>query len=194
MKTRIIVILSILLFISGIFIYFGFKEYKFQKSEAQRQSNNVEVLNKNYKTYKNAYGKTMATVDALKYTIDELKNNESKLVVKLAEMEVKLKNATSIIQFGTVTNLNVQTFPYIADSLKCFEYKDKYNYVSGCSYKNQAPKVHIEIKDSITIVPEIVYKHKFLWWQWKPKGVKIAIQSENPCTEFSYLKYIEIKK
>jgi hypothetical protein len=40
----------------------------------------------------------------------------------------------------------------------------------------------------------VEYKHKFLWWRWKVKGVRQVITSDNPYAEIEYSEYIRIEK
>ncbi len=39
----------------------------------------------------------------------------------------------------------------------------------------------------------VEYKHKFLWWRWKVKGVRQTITSDNPYVEIEYSEYIKIE-
>jgi hypothetical protein len=40
----------------------------------------------------------------------------------------------------------------------------------------------------------VEYKHRFLWWRWKVKGVHQTITSDNPDVEIEYSEYIRIEK
>lgn len=40
----------------------------------------------------------------------------------------------------------------------------------------------------------VEYKHKFLWWRWKVKGIRQVITSDNPYVEVKYSEYIELGK
>ncbi len=40
----------------------------------------------------------------------------------------------------------------------------------------------------------VEYKHRFLWWRWKVKGVRQTITSDNPYVEIEYSEYIRIEK
>ena len=39
----------------------------------------------------------------------------------------------------------------------------------------------------------VEYKHRFLWWRWKMKGVRQFITSDNPYVEIEYSEYIKIE-
>jgi hypothetical protein len=40
----------------------------------------------------------------------------------------------------------------------------------------------------------VEYKHRFLWWRWRVKGVRQIITSDNPYVEIEYSEYIKIEK
>ena len=40
----------------------------------------------------------------------------------------------------------------------------------------------------------VEYKHKFLWWRWKVKGMRQVIASDNPYVEIGYSEYITIQR
>lgn len=40
----------------------------------------------------------------------------------------------------------------------------------------------------------VEYKHKFLWWRWKVKGIRQIITSDNPYVEVKYSEYIRVEK
>ena len=190
--TRIIIFLSALVLILLVSGCFFVKEYKFQKSEAERQSRNVEVLNKNFKSYKNAHGQSISEVEGLTYTIKELKKNEAELHKKLLTNNVKTKNVKSISQIGTTSKIEIKTEIQYLDTNKCFSYENEYYTVNGC-FDSDSITAIVETRDSLDIIPEIIPKHRFLWWSWGQKGVKLTVISNNPFSKITYLKYIEIK-
>ena len=190
--TRVIIFLSALVLILSVSGYFFVKEYKFQKSEAERQSRNVEVLNKNFKSYKNAHGQSVSEVEGLTYTIKELKKNEAELHKKLLTNNVKTKNVKSISQIGTTSKIEIKTEIQYVDTNKCFSYENEYYTVNGC-FDSDSITAIVETRDSLDIIPEIIPKYRFLWWSWGQKGVKLTVISNNPFSKITYLKYIEIK-
>ena len=40
----------------------------------------------------------------------------------------------------------------------------------------------------------VEYKHKFLWWRWKIKGIRQIITCDNPYVEVKYSEYIKLEK
>jgi hypothetical protein len=40
----------------------------------------------------------------------------------------------------------------------------------------------------------VEYRHRFLWWRWRVKGVRQIITSDNPYVEIEYSEFIKIEK
>lgn len=157
-----------------------------------RLSSNVSILNKNYSTYKTAYGHEAAKVEALTYTQEEMKVYESNLLHEIGELQIKPKNVISTAQVGTQTTTTIQTEIVYVDSVKCMEYEDEFTTLSGC-FKGDSINLLVENRDSLSTVVSKVPKHYFLWWSWGVKAINLNILSKNPNTEFTYVKYIELK-
>lgn len=191
MKTKIIIILAFVLAAMSIALNFTYNEYRIQKSETERQKSNVEVLNKNFKSYKNAHGQSVAQVEALKYTVKELKNNENDLYRKLKANKIDPKRVKSVAQVATTSHIEIKTEIQYVDTNKCFSYENDYYTVNGCFDKDSAAVV-VETRDSLDIIPEIVPK-RFLFIKYGVKGVKLNVISNNPFSKIVYSKYIEIK-
>ena len=194
MKTKIIIILAAISLVLASFSFFMFNRNKQLKSDVQQQKQNVEILNKNYKTYKTAFVQSVAEGYALKYTLEEFKNYEERLTKEISDLNLKLKNVKSTITVVTKTELKTRVETVYIDSVKCFNFEDKWNKVSGCFTERDSVDLNLVIRDSLDIIPSIVPKHRFLWWTWGVKAVKINVISQNPYSEFEYLKYIELKK
>ena len=194
MKTRIIIILAAISLVLASFSFFMFNRNKQLKSDVQQQKNNVEILNKNYKTYKTAFGQSVAEGYALKYTLEEFENYEERLTKEISDLNLKLKNVKSTITTETKIVIQKRVETVYIDSVKCFNFEDKWNKVSGCFTERDSVDLNLVVRDSLDIIPSIVPKHRFLWWTWGVKAVKINVISQNPYSEFEYLKYIEMKK
>lgn len=194
MKTKIIIILAAISLVLASFSFFMFNRNKQLKSDVQQQKQNVEILNKNYKTYKTAFGQSVAEAYALKYTLEEFENYEGRLTKEISDLNLKLKNVKSTITVVTKTELKTRVETIYIDSVKCFNFEDKWNKVSGCFTERDSVDLQLVVRDSLDIIPSIVPKYKFLWWTWGVKAVKVNVVSQNPFSEFEYLKYIELKK
>lgn len=194
MKTKIIIILAAIALILASFSFFMFNRNKQLKADIATQKQNVEILNKNYKTYKTAFGQTVAEAYALKYTLEEFENYEGRLTRQISELNLKLKNVKATVTVVTKTELKTRVETVYIDSVKCFNFEDKWNKISGCFTERDSVDLQLVVRDSLDIIPSIVPKYKFLWWTWGVKAVKVNVISQNPYSEFEYLKYIEMKK
>lgn len=192
MKNKIIIALSLLFIAACIFLYLSNEQSKKNKAEADRQTQNVDVLNSDLKHYKTKSGEDAAKIEALTYTVDEFKRNDPRMKQTIADLELKLKNVKSVAEIVTSTGVQIKTVIQYVDSSKCFFYEDKFNTVSGCFDKDSVG-IEIETRDSLSVVVSSVPKHKFLWWSWGVKAVELDVKAQNPGTKFSYLKYIELK-
>lgn len=194
MKTKIIIILAAIALILVSFSFFMFNRNKQLKADIATQKQNVEILNKNYKTYKTAFGQSVAEAYALKYTLEEFRNYEERLTRQISELNLKLKNVKSTVTVVTKTELKTRVETIYIDSVKCFKFEDKWNKILGCFTERDSVDLQLVVRDSLDIIPSIVPKHKFLWWTWGVKAIKVNVVSQNPFSEFEYLKYIELKK
>ena len=188
----------------AVIIHLLSEDIKAKKAEITRKTANIEVLNKDFTTYvadakavlsgKDTIIKRQAArVGALTYTVDEFKRYRTEDIETIKSMGLKLKNVLSVANVGT-QNAQTIVMPTVkTDSSTCFNYKDSFIQVDGCAYKDKTV-LHYRGQDSLSIVPSVVPKHKFLWFTWGIKGIQIDVISKNPNTTFTYLKYIEIKK
>jgi cbb3-type cytochrome oxidase subunit 3 len=187
-------------------IYFLFTENKKQKAEIDRKTQNIEVLNSNYSSYKSSYNTGLKTihgkdsiiqlnaakVQALNYTVSEFKQFRASDVQTIRELNLKLKNVQSVTNIGTSTTSNINTKIVYVDSAKCLLFQDKFTTVSGC-FKGDSINLLVENRDSLTTVISRIPKYKLLWWTWGVKAIQLDIRAQNPNTKFTYLKYIELK-
>ena len=102
MKTKIIIIVAAIALILASFSFFMFNRNRQLKADIATQKQNVEILNKNYKTYKTAFGQSVAEAYALKYTLEEFKNYEERLTRQISELNLKLKNMIHNQRYGVV--------------------------------------------------------------------------------------------
>ena len=187
-------------------IYFIKSDNQKLQQELTRQTNNVEVLNVNFKSYKSAYNTGLKTihgkdsiiqlnaakVQALTYTVDEFKQFRASDVQTIRELNLKLKNVQSVTNIGTQTNSNIPIKIQYVDSTKCLYFNDEFTTVSGY-FKGDSIDLLVENRDSLTTIVSRVPKYKFLWWSWGVKAIQLDIRAQNPNTKFTYLKYIELK-
>ena len=189
---------------AGFTIYLLASEVKKEKAENVRKTSNIEVLNKYFTSYaanvkvvlnkKDTLIKLQAArVGSLTYTLDEFKRYRAEDTQTIKSMGLKLKNVLSVANVSTQTSQNITTQTIKTDSSMCFAYKDSFIQVAGCAYRDKTI-LYYSGQDSLTIIPSVIPKHKFLWMTWGVKGVQLDVISKNPNTTFTYAKYVEIKR
>ena len=190
--------------LAWITIYLLSNDIKAKKAEINRKTSNIEVLNKDFTSYvasvkvvlnnKDTLIKLQAAkVGSLTYTLDEFKRYRAEDVQTIKSMGLKLKNVISVASVSTQTSQNISTPTIKTDSTICFNYKDNFVSIFGC-VKNDSTALVYTGQDSLTIVPSVIPKHKFLWMTWGVKGIQLDVISKNPNTTFTYVKYVEIKR
>lgn len=190
--TTFIIVVGTLLALATTTLYL-YRAHERTKKELSRQLRNVEVLNANYKTYKTAYGNSVMKVQQLNYTVKELKAYETELIERLKQASIKPKHVKSVVQVGTEIVIRDTVPIYITDTLRCFTYNDGWNLIAGCLTYDDRVQLEAVIKDHLDIVPTIIPK-KFLFFNVGVKAVEVNVISQNPLSEYTYGKYIEIKR
>ena len=190
--------------VASITIYLLSNDIKAKKAEINRKTSNIEVLNNDFTSYasnvkvvlnkKDTLIKLQAAkVGSLTYTLDEFKHYRAEDAQTIKSMGLKLKNVLSVANVSTNTSQNITTPTIKTDTTVCFNYKDSFVSIFGC-VKNDSTALAYSGQDSLTIVPSVIPKHKFLWMTWGVKGVQLDVISKNPNTTFTYAKYVEIKR
>ena len=189
---------------AAITIYLLSNDIKAKKAEINRKTSNIEVLNSDFKSYKADVKVVLnnkdtliklqaANVGSLTYTLDEFKRYRAEDAQTIKLMGLKLKNVLSVANVSTQTSQNISTPTIKTDTTVCFNYKDSFVSIFGC-VKNDSTALAYSGQDSLTIIPSVIPKHKFLWMTWGVKGVQLDVISKNPSTTFTYAKYVEIKR
>ncbi len=168
------------------------KMYSAEKQERERQQNNVEVLNSDIKRYKVRDSLNVASIDALKYSIGEMKKYRAEDLKLISDLKIKNKNLESLTKVSTsVTDTIYKDRWHPApNNPDCLEYSDKWATVTAC-FKDST--VSYSVMDSLDIVVSKVPKHKFLWWSWGTKGYKVNVVNFNPRSTIEYLEYIKME-
>lgn len=166
-------------------IFIGYRQYDTLLQEKNRLSmNNTTLMNSN-KEYKIRDSLNVYEIGRLQLTEEEFKEykKDSEKLIK----DLKMKKS----EVRTITNTEIKTVEKIRFELKdsCINHHTKWSDVTGCI----GDTLTVSTRDSITQVGVVEYKHKFLWWKWKIKGVKQVIVNHNPNSKISFSEYIEIK-
>jgi len=195
-----------LIILLGSLLLVFISNYNYEKKENVRKDSNITVLNSTVVKYKVALNTGLkklngkdsiislnaAKIQSLTYTVDEFKRFQASDMQIINALNLKIKNVQSVTNVGTHTDQNIHTGSIQKDSTICFDFQDKWLTLSGCAGK-KFTDISYHQKDSLSTVASRIPKHRFLWWTWGVKGIQLNIVSQNPNTEISYLKYIELK-
>jgi len=208
MKTIIISILKkywsyLLISLLAVVIYFMFGTIKTKNAEIIRKNSNIEVLNSEFQKYKvystvkiNGKDSTIllnaAKIQSLTYTVSEFEQFRGNDAQTIESLKLKLKNVLSVANVDTQIEQHITTPTIKTDSSTCFNYKDEFIELSGCTI-DTTTDIGYNIKDKLLIIPSIVKKHHFLWFEWGVKGIQLDVLSKNPNSSFTYESYIELK-
>jgi len=179
-----------LLVISILVIGFLLNARKADKAALAVKTANIEALNDTVKTYKSKAGLNVAQMPTIVYNTTEVAKYDPRLVATIKDMGLQLKNVQAIVDVQTETIKKFKANVTVTPTDTCYNYVDKWTNLSLCT---STDSVFLKTFDKLTTVINKVPKHKFLWWSWGIKGVNVNIISENPNTEFEYLKFVEVK-
>jgi hypothetical protein len=194
----------LLIALLAVVIYFMFSTIKAKNAEIIRKTSNIEVLNSEFQKYKvestikiNGKDSTIqlnaAKINSLSYTVAEFEQYRGNDAQTIESLKLKLKNVISVANVETQIEQNITAPTIKTDSSTCFNYKDEFIELSGCTV-DTTTDISYKVKDKLLIVPSIVKKHHFLWFEWGVKGIQLDVLSKNPNSSFTYESYIEIKK
>lgn len=175
--------------------------YLYNKESKERKiaETNLEAKSSELRTYVTKLGDTISILQGLRLDLSQAKQVEKRLINKINSLEIKLKNATGIVEIvEKISYINKDSIIYIplTDSTRRFEIKDKWirAKVDVVDFKYIRPGGFVidSIPNTATIVPSIKTKG---WWFWKRViGVECFIQNTNPYLSVESGTYIDLRK
>lgn len=191
---------GLLVVIAGIIVTISTNEYiKSLHNKIEVLTSNNYALTTSVNEITTKYNNAVITTQALILSKDELAATNDSLYNRLKELNIKYKNTDAVAKLYAKEikklKLSVRdSLIYIVDkdtvaidTLKCFEYVDKYTKVDGC-LQSDSITLNYSAEVPIDIIIENVYKHKFLWFRWKPVSKKIYVTSDNKSVKFTNIK------
>lgn len=168
------------------------------KSERDRYKDNTEALLNDVTKYKVQDSLNASRVGALELSLKEYKKHYAEDQELIKELKSKGSDVSQVVKTETKTEIKVITdvkdsIVYL-DTLKCFEYNDKWLTIKGCISHNQFDG-NVSVRDSLLVV-ESVKRKRFLGFLWKIKKIKYRewqIVSRNPHTEIEDISVVRIK-
>lgn len=163
-----------------------------------------EVIIARSQRYKVADSLNAVKISALQLSIDEYKRYKAedyRLIKQLKSSSSDLQKVISA-QTTTIDSLSAKLNSVIRfdtatqqlDTLKCFDYKNKWSEISGCIAEDTI-SLQIKSTESLKVIEAVTYK-RFLGFLWKTNKIKkrdISIVSENPNTIITNVDYINIE-
>lgn len=156
------------------------------RKSAERNERNVEILTDSLHRRLLHDSIPVVSSGVVEQTKKEFKKTQKKTVQTAKELGIKPKDIT------TAADIGVKTEGVIKYVLKdsTFDYRDEWAYFH-LSTKDSS--FNYAVKDSLSLLINRVYKHKFLFLRWGLKGYNVTVTNFNPNGKVEYLRYIEIK-
>lgn len=199
MKNKVIVwlILLLVVLLSSVYIL-GVSLIK-EGKERKIAEQNLIAKSSELSTYVTKYGDSVKVLQGMRLDIHDAKQLESALIKRVKDLEIKLKNATGIIEIVEVIKWkNKDSIVYVPlnDSTRRFEIKDKWisAKIDITDFKVIKPGGFIidSIPNKAIIVPSIKTKG---WWIFKKTiGVEVFINNTNPFIQTTSGTYIDLRK
>ena len=199
MKNKLLLILGGLLILVIIVTSILFALYKGERKERKIADENLIAKSTEIQSYVTKHGDTVKVLQGLRLEIDDFKQIEKGLYSKIKSLEIKLKNATGIIQVvENIKYVNKDSIVYVSlnDSTRRFEVSEKWIKakvdVTDFKYIKPGGFVIDSIPNTSTIVPSLKTKG---WWIFKRKvGIECFIQNTNPYINVNSGTYIDLRK
>lgn len=167
------------------------------RSEISRITANNAVLYGNFKSYKTAYGKSVASVGQLTLRLNEFKANEPLLRKEIESLKINLRRVESVSQISINTEFR-ETLPLtsrivVVDTVKCFAKKTEFIDLSGC-YSKDSTDISLSVPITITPILHKVPRFTLFWIDFGIKEMRLDILCDNPYATITSAKIIEFSK
>lgn len=170
------------------------------KSERDKYQSNTYSLMTDIEQLRNDSTLQAYQIQSLSLTIDEYKAYRAEDTQIIKNLNLKLKNVTSISKqeltvTAPITASLVDTIiirelePVISQKVSM---ENDFIAFNGL-IQNDTLTAQVEVPITLRQIVYKVPKHKFLWWSWGCKAIKQIITTDNPYVNLNYSEYVEIK-
>lgn len=172
------------------------------KADRARLSDNQRTLFEQANYYRTKDSLSVASVERLILSKDELKEYCGELAKTCQNLNIKVKRLQSASTSATETEYNIKTIlrdsivvrdSLIIDTLRCLTYKDAWLSFVGCTADGISFDAKIQSRDTLFTIAHRVPR-KFLFFRWGAKAIRQEVISKNPHSKITYTEYIELKK
>ena len=182
----------------GMALYILGAEYSKQRQKNAVQERNITALRSSIEYYKTSDGKNAAKVQGLELNLRSYKKLYAESYNEIKDLKIKFKNASGVIQYvQKIEYKNKDSIVYVPEpNGKRYKIRDTFLsadvITTGDTLIKPGNFIINEIKNEVSIVPEVQYKG---WWFWKKvKGVSCTIVNTNPFITVTDAIYIDLKK
>jgi len=178
------------LFLFGMALSFAYM-YDKERIDNNRLGKNQTALLEDVKFYRLKDSASVAEIKVLKLTKSEFKDHFVGANKMIKDVGIRPKDVIGLNTTVVETDVKIDV-PLIAkDSMKCFEYSDKYTLISGCITPSNRFVGMFHSADSIFGIPHIE-KHKFLFIRWGIKSYKMTVVSKNPNSTIIFTESVAV--
>jgi len=157
------------------------------RKNAERNERNVEILTDSLQRSLLHDSIPVVSSGVILQTKKEFQKTQPKTMQTAKELGIKSKDITTTSDIGVKTEGTVKYI--LKDST--FDYRDKWAHFHA-STKDSS--FYYSVHDSLSLIVNRVYKHKFLFIRWGLKGYNVTVTNFNPNGKVEYLRYIEVQK
>lgn len=213
----------ILLGVIAVILFFYIKsklnEIAILKADNTRQTENLAKKNFEVTVEKTKSGQLSYSVDVLIAKVDELTFYNDKIVERLTDMGLKIKNIKTVtnvenhyaavidtinskminenkfLSTWSKNNMEISGYINIPKGYPNFKIPTDFSVIDTTASANYPylSGVKVFLKDDLLIAHEIQYKKVWIFWK-KPTGVKLHIQSTSPNFNLDRIQTFGLKK
>lgn len=198
--------LFIALLMSLVALGFSVKSCDREHRERIRLEGNQNVLLEDVKYYRTRDSLSVASVERLVLTKNELERYNQELIRDAKSLKLKIRRietaSTTVINTGvsittplkdsTATLRQNDTLPVVTNKIQTFSWADAWVSVRGV-IENKTVNCQVNSRDTIEqFIHRVPYQ--FLFFKYGTKAIKQEVLSKNPHSTIVYSEYIELKK
>lgn len=184
-------------------LYINYQQTKVDKERFENNFNNAGFVIDSIRTKS---GQLVYSVKSLTLKVGEfekMKLDNENLAEEVKEMNIKLKNVQAVtkIEYKYLYKIPPDSTVIVKKNDSIFQAKFEDNWlkldetIRLINNKNNVKidSLRLSLKDSVLIVPEVLYKRYWLFWR-KPTGIKVNIKSSNPYFNLDKMQTIQLIK
>jgi hypothetical protein len=169
--------------------------------ERDRYRQNTEALLTDVKRIQVDSTRMALDVKTLRLTVSEFEEYRAQDATLIKRLGIRVKDLEAAARHRLLVQAPivapVRDSVIVRDTVfvpvKSVEMKDPYIDFKGV-IEDSVLTADVRIPVTLNQAIFVEYKHRFLWWRWKVKGVHQTITSDNPYVEIEYSEYIKIEK